>query len=568
MAYYNKAIPRLHTTSAFSNITHDSPYDFNNNTAWSDYALDKEWEEGPPLGLLPAETLEEQQYILMSDPNYIRQQHLLQEKQTLQQHGVDYYHGSLSEDAAPTTPVPIAATPIAITLATPSINTAATLSTSTPRPIPVAGEGPIDHQRRFNELQARFRVNYAQSSLSSSERGRSFSPPLKDTTTAPHLASSLPSRTMPIQIQRVYRQNPSQPLDAEQHQRRLDDQLIKVNFDDITVSELKEMLRQRSKPATGKKAVLMQRLQEERELIKVARHGKPLSSSQLLSVPMSMPMSMPMSVSMSVAGPEPRLGSVPVPVPVPIHCDTLYSHSFQGTPLSSPCSPAFEGPSSVPNSYFAVGSPAGTTHSLNSSIANMHIGSPPHNVRRYSPYGSGMSRIGSPKPPQSPGYGSLDESSHASRGRNLYPWNPAMGSNGRNKTYAPFTSSTLATPDREVDINPFDMNRLSEDYAEDHSRGIHIKQEMGDWTHTSRMGLQGDLFLEDCFFIDPLCTLDTQQDSVNLLESFSQQELMALLNTQPFQLNLPLDPFMASSEQDSHFNSATHHYDHERREGR
>ncbi|CAJ0761575.1 5089_t:CDS:2 [Entrophospora sp. SA101] len=58
----------------------------------------------------------------------------------------------------------------------------------------------------------------------------------------------------------------SPPMSSEEYQRKLNEELEKVDFEDITVSELKEMLRQRGKPATGKKAVLMQRLQEEIEL--------------------------------------------------------------------------------------------------------------------------------------------------------------------------------------------------------------------------------------------------------------------------------------------------------------
>ncbi|RCH78063.1 hypothetical protein CU098_006025, partial [Rhizopus stolonifer] len=161
-----------------------------------------------------------------------------------------------------------------------------------------ADDTKIDHQRRFNELQARFRVNYARkpstqmtskstqkttktqpapspviahrkspSPVNSCHDG-SKSPTIKlepikspllppsnvnnkqEEPTIDKLSSSFPSRTMPIQIQRMSRPNSSQPFDAESHQRLLDSQLDKVDFDDITVSELKEMLRQRGKPAT------------------------------------------------------------------------------------------------------------------------------------------------------------------------------------------------------------------------------------------------------------------------------------------------------------------------------
>ncbi|CAJ0920521.1 8102_t:CDS:2 [Entrophospora sp. SA101] len=75
------------------------------------------------------------------------------------------------------------------------------------------------------------------------------------------------SNALPIQIQRNPKHSQaSPPMSSEEYQRKLNEELEKVDFEDITVSELKEMLRQRGKPATGKKAVLMQRLQEEIEL--------------------------------------------------------------------------------------------------------------------------------------------------------------------------------------------------------------------------------------------------------------------------------------------------------------
>ncbi|CAG8448580.1 11715_t:CDS:2 [Funneliformis caledonium] len=78
------------------------------------------------------------------------------------------------------------------------------------------------------------------------------------------LSSSFRRNALPIQIQRNPKHNHnSPPLSSEEYQRKLDEELEKVDFEDITVSELKEMLRQRGKPATGKKAILMQRLQEE-----------------------------------------------------------------------------------------------------------------------------------------------------------------------------------------------------------------------------------------------------------------------------------------------------------------
>lgn len=77
------------------------------------------------------------------------------------------------------------------------------------------------------------------------------------------------SKAMPIQIQRVNASHnqPSRPVNVETQRRQLDEKLEKVNFDDITVAELKEMLRERGLSATGRKAELMNRLKEEYELL-------------------------------------------------------------------------------------------------------------------------------------------------------------------------------------------------------------------------------------------------------------------------------------------------------------
>lgn len=93
----------------------------------------------------------------------------------------------------------------------------------------------------------------------------------------PHLpTAAIPaSKPLPIQIQRVNAtrtntQNSgpsSSPTNTEAYRRQLDERLEKVNFDDITVAELKEMLRERGLSATGRKAELMNRLKQEYELL-------------------------------------------------------------------------------------------------------------------------------------------------------------------------------------------------------------------------------------------------------------------------------------------------------------
>lgn len=76
----------------------------------------------------------------------------------------------------------------------------------------------------------------------------------------------------PIQIKRVVSTNtPAQhahpSMDTETYKTQLDEKLRKVNFDDITVAELKDMLRDRGLSATGRKAELMARLKEEQDVL-------------------------------------------------------------------------------------------------------------------------------------------------------------------------------------------------------------------------------------------------------------------------------------------------------------
>ncbi|KAG0735399.1 hypothetical protein G6F59_011268 [Rhizopus arrhizus] len=312
-----------------------------------------------------------------------------------------------------------------------------------------SGEGGVDHHRRFIESQVKFRVcnnkkpqkHQLEDNATLNRRKSSMEPSLNNknilklnnresrkantssnntkkvtnnasingtssmnipnsnsnpsSSSSASASHSFPSRTMPIQIQRVHRANANQPFDLEQRQKRLDDQLVKVDFNDITVSELKEMLRQRGKPATGKKAILLQRLQEERDFIQQARaNGVPISNRYL-------------------------------------------NQQQQQSPVMDS--------SSLPESMFLSSSPA-SLGSLNRSIANMHIGSPPPNSltipsqpvnsnRRFTPYTSPRNSLSSPSYSTSV---------------------PTTSGHVYKKSYAPFTSSALATPDRDDDYNPFD----------------------------------------------------------------------------------------------------------------
>ncbi|KAI9265644.1 hypothetical protein EDC94DRAFT_488830, partial [Helicostylum pulchrum] len=69
----------------------------------------------------------------------------------------------------------------------------------------------------------------------------------------------------PMQIPRVNMVNTqsSRLINKEELRRQLDQKLEKINFDDITVAELKEALRERGLSATGRKAELLARLKRE-----------------------------------------------------------------------------------------------------------------------------------------------------------------------------------------------------------------------------------------------------------------------------------------------------------------
>ncbi|KAI9495572.1 hypothetical protein BDB00DRAFT_813873 [Zychaea mexicana] len=267
------------------------------------------------------------------------------------------------------------------------------------------------------------------------------------TTTAPY-----PSRTMPIQIQRVARSNGPLQLDKEQRQRKLDEQLERVDFDDITVSELKEMLRQRGRPATGKKAVLVQRLLDERELIKAIKSGR--APASLLQQQQQQPHHHHHQQN--------QRHSLPAGVDIPLSSSAT-SSSMMGTTDTG--QHLQQHASSVPNvSGFpppppGPGSPGS---SLNRSIANMHIGSPPIQSRRFAPYSPTTRTMGSPKQQhQQQLYSSsmpinnyltpMDEkprvTTTAATTTQRYP---------RHK-YAPRTPSALATPDHDEELNPFDQ---------------------------------------------------------------------------------------------------------------
>ncbi|CAJ0763119.1 11017_t:CDS:2, partial [Entrophospora sp. SA101] len=114
-------------------------------------------------------------------------------------------------------------------------------------------------------------------------RKRSLSAP-----TAPLPSSEI--QDIPIQRNPKHSSQSSQPpMSSEEYQRKLNEELEKVDFNDITVSELKDLLRQRNKPATGKKAILMKRLQEEIKLVKAMKNNKGGAGLFFQDHPMSAP---------------------------------------------------------------------------------------------------------------------------------------------------------------------------------------------------------------------------------------------------------------------------------------
>ncbi|KAI8577527.1 hypothetical protein K450DRAFT_251287 [Umbelopsis ramanniana AG] len=327
----------------------------------------------------------------------------------------------------------------------------------------------VDHQKRQGDFQARFKVNYARkASLNSQQQAHMLQPSfgsLQDMPTFKNPFASLPTtpaaatydtpnpmddmsldrrrsislppnannnnnnnnrvpipgtppattKAKPIPIGRVSRPHAANiSIDAEEHHRRLDEQLQKVNFDDITVSELKEMLRQRGKPATGKKATLIQRLMDERDMVNAIKNGVAIPRSNASSF-------------------------------------------TAGSPINS---------SSVPNSSPVIGSPFSQ---IQKSIAAMSIGSPPTSAhsRRFSPYGAPKSpRLG----PSSPKLLSTSvpsaSSSSNQRPHHHHHTNSSqfVRHNQHASLYAPFVPSGLGTPDTELEVDPFDAAMASVDH--------------------------------------------------------------------------------------------------------
>lgn len=83
----------------------------------------------------------------------------------------------------------------------------------------------------------------------------------------------------PIQIGRITPRHSSSLARTEEQQRLLDATMERVDFEDVTVAELKEMLRQRGKHGGGKKADLIKRMQGEIDIIRANRQARQSSST-------------------------------------------------------------------------------------------------------------------------------------------------------------------------------------------------------------------------------------------------------------------------------------------------
>ncbi|KAI8373913.1 hypothetical protein BD560DRAFT_423033 [Blakeslea trispora] len=89
-----------------------------------------------------------------------------------------------------------------------------------------------------------------------------------DPTPIQHTQKAAKVDARPIAIERVHKKpQMTKPMDIDpiETQRKLDEELLQLNFDDVTVAELKEMLKERGLSSTGKKAVLSDRLKEARD---------------------------------------------------------------------------------------------------------------------------------------------------------------------------------------------------------------------------------------------------------------------------------------------------------------
>jgi len=94
------------------------------------------------------------------------------------------------------------------------------------------------------------------------------SPPAGKIAISSNTSKSIPAATSPLPGMIPMMGFPSKLsrdlFTQSEHLRKLDEELDKVDFDDVTVYELKDLLRKRGLPSSGKKAILTERLLDEK----------------------------------------------------------------------------------------------------------------------------------------------------------------------------------------------------------------------------------------------------------------------------------------------------------------
>ncbi|KAF9544718.1 hypothetical protein EC957_011724 [Mortierella hygrophila] len=154
---------------------------------------------------------------------------------------------------------------------------------------------------------------------------------------SPALLSTSASSPAPIQIGRVIPRSSSLQTRTEEQQKQLDDAMERVDFDDVTVAELKEMLRQRGKHGGGKKADLIKRLQGEIDQIRANRNGGGARPNVTSGASAPMPISSPATNSLHRTMGNMHLGSPPTHSQLSSSpTNRRYSPYGAGAPLPSP----------------------------------------------------------------------------------------------------------------------------------------------------------------------------------------------------------------------------------------
>ncbi|KAF9152861.1 hypothetical protein BG015_004563 [Linnemannia schmuckeri] len=154
---------------------------------------------------------------------------------------------------------------------------------------------------------------------------------------SPALLSTSASSPAPIQIGRIIPRNSSSQTRTEEQQKQLDDAMERVDFDDVTVAELKEMLRQRGKHGGGKKADLIKRLQGEIDQIRANRNGGGARPNVTPGATAPMPIGSPATNSLHRTMGNMHLGSPPTHSQLSSSpTNRRFSPYGAGAPLPSP----------------------------------------------------------------------------------------------------------------------------------------------------------------------------------------------------------------------------------------